>query len=79
MLLAELRIAAPRWKIRSSHMEDEYLVFDYASSGEIRRLATTTGGKLRIVDDRSAYLPLESRLSPPDAILGRVKSLLQPK
>ncbi len=79
MLLAELRIAAHRWKIRSIHMEDEYLVFDYASSGEIRRLATTTGGKLRIVDDRSAYLPLESRLSPPDAILGRVKSLLQPK
>jgi transcription-repair coupling factor (superfamily II helicase) len=78
LLLAEVRIAAHRWKIISIHREDEYVVLTYAGANEMRRLAATTGGQLRVVDHKSAYLPLDSQRRDPDAVLERVKSLLQP-
>lgn len=77
MLLAELRIAAHRWHIESIHREDSYVVFRYTSAGLIRQLASQDGGRLRVVDSQSAYLPLGKGLVQPDGILQEVKSLLQ--
>ena len=75
--LAELRIAAHRWRIESIHLEDLYVVFRYVSGRLIRELATASGGRLRVVDTRSAYLPLEGSDRSPEAIRQQVKSLLQ--
>jgi transcription-repair coupling factor (superfamily II helicase) len=77
--LAQTRIAAHRWQIDSIHIEDHYAVFGYTSSREIHQLAAETGGRLRVVDGRSAYLPLGKEVAQPDAILQEIKSLLQPK
>ncbi len=77
--LAQTRIAAHRWQIGSIHMEDHYVVFGYASARQIRQLAANMGGRLRVVDGRSAYLPLDKQLTRPDAILREIKSLLQPE
>ncbi len=77
--LAELRIAAHRWQIDSIHIEDQYVVFGYTLADQIRRLVDRSGGRLRVVDGRSAYLPLGKELTQPDAIFGEVKSLLRPE
>jgi len=79
LLLAELRIAAQRWMIDAIHMEDNYVVFEYASGREIRRLANASDGRLRVVDERSAYLPLEKEVTQADEVLNQIKSLLQPE
>ena len=77
--LAELRIAAHRWRIESIHLEPPYVVFRYRSARLIRELAAQSGGKLRVVDNQSAYLPLEGDKESPESIRRQVKSLLQPK
>jgi len=77
LVLGEIRIAAHRWRINSIHLEDQYAVFVYTSAEEIRRLAAASGGRLRVADGRSAYLPLDKGVAQPGAILGEVKSLLQ--
>ena len=77
--LAELRIAAHRWRIESIHLEPPYVVFRYRSARLIRELAAQSGGKLRVVDNQSAYLPLEGDKESPESIRRQVKSLLQPE
>jgi len=75
--MAEIRIAAHRWRITTIHLEDPYAVFTYASGKRIEQLAQLSQGKLRIVDNRSAYLPLENPSGSPDSVVGEVKALLQ--
>ena len=75
--LAQIRIAAHRWRITSIHLEDQYAVMTYASGQHIRQLAAAAGGRLRVVDAKSAYLPLQKEVASPESILGQLKSLLQ--
>ena len=75
--MAEVRIAAHRWALKSIHMEDSYVVFGYTSAKRVRELAAGSGGRLRVVDGQSAYLPMAKDVTDPDAILAQVKSLLQ--
>ncbi len=77
LTLAELRIAAHRWQINSIHIEDEYVVFGYSSAKQIRGLADSSRGRLRIADGQSAYLPIPKELTQSDQIVADVKSLLQ--
>jgi transcription-repair coupling factor (superfamily II helicase) len=77
MVLAEIRIAAHRWQIHAINREDQYVVFRYSPGSQIRNLASLSQGRLRVVDGRSAYLPMDQRLTQPDQILDCVKSLLQ--
>jgi transcription-repair coupling factor (superfamily II helicase) len=75
--LAEIRIAAHRWQITTIHLEDRYAVFRYTSGRRIQQLAAAGGGRLRIVDAQSAYLPLVAEIDQPQAVVEEVKSLLQ--
>ncbi|MHC4401981.1 MAG: transcription-repair coupling factor [Planctomycetota bacterium] len=77
LAMAELRIAAHRWKIRSIHMEDRYVVLTYVNRLLIQQLSARRGGQLRIADEQTAYLPLEQDVTEPDRILRQVESLLQ--
>jgi transcription-repair coupling factor (superfamily II helicase) len=77
LTLHAIRIEAQRWLIESIRMEDRYVVFAYVSGALIRRLAAHGGGKLRVVDERSAYLPLAQEVTEPDQVLSEVKLLLQ--
>jgi transcription-repair coupling factor (superfamily II helicase) len=76
--LAETRMAAHHWQIDSIHLEDHYVVFGYTSAGQIRQLAAKIPGRLRVVDGRSAYLPLGQEVTQSNAILREIKSVLQP-
>jgi hypothetical protein len=75
--LAEIRIAAHRWRINSIHLEDQYAVFAYASGRLIQQLAAQSGGRLRVVDAQSAYLPLDREVAPAASVVAEVKALLQ--
>ena len=75
--LAELRVAAHRWRIESIHVEPPYAVLRYRSGKLIRELAAQSGGRLRIVDNQSAYLPLSGDSGEAESIRVQVKSLLQ--
>jgi transcription-repair coupling factor (superfamily II helicase) len=75
--LAEIRLLAHHWQIDSIHIEDQYMVFTYTSARLINQLAAANGGRLRVVDARSAYLPLDQEVKNPAIVHGIAKSLLQ--
>ncbi|HEY2882226.1 MAG TPA: transcription-repair coupling factor, partial [Pirellulales bacterium] len=75
---AQLRIAAAGWQLESVGREEGYLVFQYNSRQKVEELNRLNRGRLRIVDDRSAYFPLKGQSSDPDALLALVESVLQP-
>jgi transcription-repair coupling factor (superfamily II helicase) len=75
--LAGLRIAAHGWEISGIHMEKTYAVFRYRSAGQIKRLASLSGGKLRVVDGQSAYLPLSAEVTNPAQVFLEIESLLR--
>ena len=77
LTLNGVRIDAQRWLIESIRLEGEYVVFGYASAALIRQLAGQSGGRLRVVDAKSAYLPLSQGVIEPDQVLAEVKLLLQ--
>jgi transcription-repair coupling factor (superfamily II helicase) len=76
--LARLRIWAHHWQIATIHVEEGFVVFGYTNRRQIEQLAQKRPGRLRIVDDSSAYLPLAQAVSTGDELVGLVQSLLQP-
>jgi transcription-repair coupling factor (superfamily II helicase) len=78
LTLAELRIAAAHWRIESIQREDGYAVFGYTDRGKIEELARRHRGKLRIVDEHAAYLPLDRELAQSERVVEPIKALLQP-
>ena len=78
IVIAQLRLWAHGWGIDDIHLEEAYAVFGYTQRELIEKLAARAKGGLRIVDDRSAYLPLGKELPLSDEILKAVKALLRP-
>ena len=75
--LARLRIWACAWKLNSIHLEGKYAVLGYTDRQKLDELVRRDGGRLRVADDRSAYLPLGERFSDVQQVLGELKSLLR--
>ena len=73
-----MRIAAAGWGINTIRREEGYVVFDYSNRRRIEQLAAESGRRLRVVDERSAYLPLEKGVKDFKEIMAAIKSLLQP-
>ncbi|WP_165247879.1 transcription-repair coupling factor [Paludisphaera soli] len=73
---AEIRILAGGWKIDRIHVESEYVVFTYRNSRKIESLAKRHKGRIRVVDEKKAYVPMgEDPLTTPE-IAALVKELL---
>jgi transcription-repair coupling factor (superfamily II helicase) len=79
LMLARLRIWAHAWQIASIHLEEGYVVFGYDERQRIEQLARVSQGRLRIVDDKSAYLPLAKDVTQSDQRIDAVQSLLRPR
>jgi transcription-repair coupling factor (superfamily II helicase) len=75
----ELAILAQGWQIDAMHLEDLFVVFTYKNRPRINELAKQSGGRLRVVDQRSAYLPMGKAVPPPDELNELIKSVLQPR
>jgi transcription-repair coupling factor (superfamily II helicase) len=78
MLLAELKMDAAVWQIGTISIEDQFVVFRYGSRQRIEQLAKLRPGQIRIVDERSAYLPIPKGFMTPSKLLELTKSVLQP-
>jgi transcription-repair coupling factor (superfamily II helicase) len=76
--LAQLRIAAAEWQIASVGREEGYLVFQYNNRPKIEELNSLNRGRLRVVDERSAYLPLKGQVIDADSLLALAESVLRP-
>jgi transcription-repair coupling factor (superfamily II helicase) len=76
--LAELKMDALVWQISAIYVEGEFVVFRYDDRQRIEQLVHQHKGKLRLVDDKSVYLPLPHDLSDKDRIWRIVKSMLRP-
>jgi len=76
---AELRILAERWQLSRIHIEEEYAVLTYRSAKRIETLARLAPKRVRVVDEKTAYVPLEDeRKRPPGSVVAKeLKSLLQ--
>jgi transcription-repair coupling factor (superfamily II helicase) len=77
--LARLRTWAHRWGVREIRLEDRYAVLHYTSRENVTRLVQKSGGRLRVADSTSAYLPLACGLADAAAIFAEIKSLLRPE
>jgi transcription-repair coupling factor (superfamily II helicase) len=77
LMLVDLRLAAANWRVEQLHVEDEYLVLTYRWRAKIEELARKHRGRLRVVDDRCAYLPLGTANASSEQVLAAAKSLLQ--
>jgi transcription-repair coupling factor (superfamily II helicase) len=83
--LARLRLLAARWKIATIHLEGPSegsigptdVVLGYRSPRQINRLASRSEGRLRIVDDSSAYFRLRSAEEPPESMYRVLENLLR--
>ena len=75
--LAELRIAAASWRIDAIQREETYAVLRYTDRRRMEQLADRHRGKVRIVDERSAYIPLDRETAQSERILEPVKVLLR--
>jgi transcription-repair coupling factor (superfamily II helicase) len=82
--LAELRVLAAAWQVETVHLEKSLsgptdVVLGYRNPRRIRRLADLSKGRLRVVDDHSAYYRLEATEQRDDlALFQCLKTLLRP-
>ncbi len=84
---AELRLLAAQWRIASVHLEKPAegragptdMVLRYRGERKIKRLAERSGGRLRVVDGRSAYFRLKGKEEAPLKLYQTLKELLRPE
>ena len=76
--LARLRIWAHAWGVQEIRLEDRYAVLAYTSREKLEPLVKRAEGRLRVADQRSAYLLLAGSPSDAQMIFAEVKSLLRP-
>ncbi|SIO09187.1 transcription-repair coupling factor [Singulisphaera sp. GP187] len=74
---AELRILAARWQLERIHVEDEYVVLTYRNAKRIATLAKLHPGRVRVVDEKTAYVPIEEKRPHGSVVVGLIKPLLR--
>jgi transcription-repair coupling factor (superfamily II helicase) len=75
--IKRLQLLAQRWQIDDIHLENSFAVFGYRNPQRIRELAAGSGNRLRVVDGRSAYLPMPQEEVSEKVVLEQLKALLQ--
>jgi transcription-repair coupling factor (superfamily II helicase) len=81
--LAEVRLLAARWQVANVRLEQSTelapidLVLSYQGPRKIKRLAERSGGRLRVVDSKSAYLRLAPGETEPEALYPCLVDLLR--
>ncbi len=76
---AELRILAERWQLGRIHLEEEYAVLTYRSPRRIESLAKAHPSRVRLVDEKTAYVPLEEKNPRASRVSTVLRELLTPR
>ena len=79
LILKELQILAQQWQVDSIRLEENFAVLGYRDKNHILALAKSNQNRIpvRIVDHKSAYIPLPVSAVNTDAIMLELKSVLQ--
>ncbi|MFN9198735.1 MAG: transcription-repair coupling factor [Planctomycetaceae bacterium] len=75
--LKRIQLLSQPWQIDDIHIEPGYLVLKYRNPARIRQLVRASNNRLRVVDERSAYLPLAPEMAQGQPLLALTKALLQ--
>lgn len=77
--LRGLQLMAHFWQIDDIHLEEGYAVYRYRDAKKIQQLRAFSGNRLRIVDNRAAYLPLpDGEETTPEAALAAIREMMSP-
>jgi transcription-repair coupling factor (superfamily II helicase) len=74
----EVRLLCVRWQVASIHRDGPDLVFSYRNEKRARQLAELSGGRLKVVDEKSAYLRLQPEEDAPEAMYRLLAGVLNP-
>lgn len=76
--LANLKMEAAVWQIHAIGLEDDFLLFHYANRSRIEQLAGANRKLLRVIDDKSACVPLEGCDRSPESLISLAELVLRP-
>lgn len=76
--LAELKMDAVVWQVSAIYIEKKFVVFKYLNRQRIEQLSRQHKGKLRVVDNESAYWPIAGDETDGDYLLQVLKAVLKP-
>lgn len=74
--MTEIRLLCVRWQVLSIHRDGADLVFTYQSGPRARQLAALSHGRLKVIDEKTAYLRLKPGEDDPEAMYGLLTEVL---
>jgi transcription-repair coupling factor (superfamily II helicase) len=74
----EVRLLCVRWHISSIHRDGPHLIFTYRDAARASKLAAGSGGRLKVVDEKSVYLRLRPGEDDPEPMYGLLVGVLNP-
>lgn len=79
IILKELQILAQQWQVDSIRLEDDFAVLGYRDKNHILALTRSNQNRvsIRIVDDKSAYIPFANSTVNIETVMVELKSVLQ--
>lgn len=75
----EIRLHCVRWQISSVNRDNRDLVFGYKNRSRAEQLGKLSGGRFKVVDEKSCYLRLQADEDTPEAIYKLLVRLLGAK
>jgi transcription-repair coupling factor (superfamily II helicase) len=76
--LTEVRLLAARWQVLNIHRNGPDLVFGYRNDKRAAQLAGRSGGRLKVIDEKDAYLRLQEGEEEPMQMYQLLQELLRP-
>ncbi|MCA9023474.1 MAG: hypothetical protein KDA74_25170, partial [Planctomycetaceae bacterium] len=79
LILKELQILSQRWQVDSIRLENNFAVLGYRDKNHILALSKSNQGRIpvRIVDQKSAYIPLPNSTENVEEVMQELKTVLQ--
>jgi transcription-repair coupling factor (superfamily II helicase) len=74
----EIRLACVRWQVASVHRDGKDLVLSYRNRNKAEQLAKRSRGRVKVVDEKSAYLRLRPGEDNPEAMYELLRGVLEP-
>jgi transcription-repair coupling factor (superfamily II helicase) len=63
-----VRLLCVRWQVAGVHRDGPDLVFSYRNPALAKQLAAQSRGRVKVVDEKSAYLRLKPEEDDPEAL-----------
>ena len=75
----EIRLLCVKWHVAGVHRDGPDVVFSYRNRKRIEELTKRSAFRLKVVDDKAAYLRLVLEEEPPEGMYELLKHLLETK